>query len=467
MRKLKIFWKVFFMMLSILAFMVIIAYILLYLLLPDFYKKYKTEQYESLTNDFVKRFERISDFGEETELLSEYAQQNGIDIELRNDEHELLYDYHQGNYITANWETEEISDDGVGTSVELDGTGAENSENIRVACNYVLKDGSKRILTVMVSLQPLNEAKEVMVRIYPAACLISAFFALLFAFVFSKLYIRPIKQISIQARRMSNLEENVEIPVCSSDEIGELSGDINHLYQELKGTIDALSAKIAEYSDAENRKIGFLRSVSHELKTPLAAANALIEGIVYEIPPYNTDQKKYLLECKKFLEEAIELVKESLSLSKTEYGEKLAECNLKKLIRDITEDYMMIIRSKQIEYVEDIPASILIQAKVGLLKKAISNIISNAVNYTPHDGTIFVSYTEESGILIIENTCVPLSSMELSEIFEPFYSGENENKISNGLGLSIVKQLFSMLHIKYEFIPLENKQGMSFRIYIK
>lgn len=467
MRKLRIFWKVFLMTISVLGLMIIIAYILLYLLLPDFYKKYKTEQYENLTKDFVKQFETILDFGEETKLLSEYAGQNGIDLELRNEDNELLYDYHQGNYIITNWETTEISSDDVGASVELDGTGEEGNQNISVVCNYMLKDGSKRILTVIVSLQPLNEAKEVMVRIYPVACLISAFFALLFAFIFSKIYIKPIKQISVLTRRMSNLEENVEIPVYSSDEIGELSEDINHLYKELKGTIDVLSVEIDKYSDAENRKIGFLRSVSHELKTPLAATNALIEGIVYEIPPYNTEQKKYLLECKQFLEDAIALVKESLSLSKAEYGEKVTECNVKDLIRDVTEGYMMIIRSKQIEYVEDIPANLSIQTKVGLVKKAISNIISNAVNYTPNYGNIFVHYSDENGILIIENTCNPLSSTELSEMFKPFYSGENENKISNGLGLSIVEQLFSMLHIKYKFIPLENKQGMSFRIYIK
>lgn len=466
-RKLKIFWKVFLMTITILGLMVILAYILLYLLLPEFYKSYKIEQYEILTNDFVKQFEMIVDFGEETRLLSEYAQQNGIDIELRNEDNELLYDFHQGNCIVANWESTELSSDGIGASVELEGTGTEDYQNISVVCDYVLKDGSKRILTVVVSLQPLNEAKKVMVRVYPAACLISTAFALIFAFGFSKIYIKPIKQISVLARRMSNLEENVEIPVYSSDEIGKLSEDINHLYKELKETIDALSAEIGKYSDAENRKIGFLRSVSHELKTPLAAANALIEGIVCEIPPYNREQKKYLLKCKQFLEEAVQLVKESLSLSNMEYGEKVTECNVKDLIRDVTDAYMMIIRSKQIEYVEELPSDFLIQTKTCILKKAISNIISNAVNYTPNNGRISVSYKDENGILIIENTCSPLSTEELSEIFKPFYSGESENKISNGLGLSIVKQLFSMLHIRYEFVPLENREGMSFRIHIK
>jgi signal transduction histidine kinase len=464
MRKLKIFWKVFYMTITILSLMVVIAYFLLYLLLPDFYKSYKKEQYRNLTNDFVKQFALVTDFGEETELLSGYAQQNGIDLELRNEGDEVIFDFYQGNYIVTNWDSMELSSEEAGATVEMNGNGVADYENVSVECSYVLKDGSNRTLTVMVPLQPLNEAKEVMIRIYPVACVICIAFALVFAFVFSKIYIKPVKQISILARKMSRLEENVEIPVNSSDEIGELSQDINHLYQELKGTIDVLNAEIGKFSDAENRKIGFFRTVSHELKTPLAAANALLEGMIHEIPPYNANQKKYLTECRQFLEEAVELVKESLSFSVVEYGGQVTVCNVKDLVCDVTSDYMMIIRSKQIEYLEEIPADFHVQTRAGLLKKAVSNIVSNAVNYTPVKGRIYVYCKGDT--FIIENTCIPLSADELDKIYEPFYSGNNDNKMSNGLGLSIVKQLFGMLHIDYRFEPLENGEGMKFMVFL-
>jgi signal transduction histidine kinase len=460
MRKLKIFWKVFYMTITILSLMVVIAYFLLYLLLPDFYKSYKKEQYRNLTNDFVKQFAFVTDFGEETELLSGYAQQNGIDLELRNEGDEVIFDFYQGNYIVTNWDSTELSGDEAGAAVEINGNGVVEYEKVSVECSYVLKDGSDRTLTVMVPLQPLNEAKEVMIRIYPVACVICIAFAFVFAFVFSKIYIKPIKQISILARKMSYLEENVEIPVNSSDEIGQLSQDINQLYQELKGTIDTLNTELRKFSDAENRKIGFFRTFSHELKTPLAAANALLEGMIHEIPPYNTNQQKYLTECRQFLEKAVELVKESLSFSMVEYSEQVTVCNVKELVYDVTSDYMMIIRSKQIEYVEKIPVDFFVQTRTGLLKKAVSNIISNAVNYTPGKGRIYVYCKGDT--LIIENTCIPLSAAELDKIYEPFYSGNNDNKMSNGLGLSIVKQLFGMLHIDYRFEPLENGEGMKF-----
>lgn len=465
-KQLKIFWKVFFMTMAILCFMIVIAYMLLYLLLPDFYKNYKTEQYENITKSFITQLKKTSSFDEETKLLSKFAVQYGVDLELQNTKNELLYDFHQSNDIVTNLDSTEFAGNGIGGSIEVTGNTTQASQNIQLSYTYTPKKENKRRLTIMVPLQPLNEAKDVIVGIYPVACIICIVFALIFAFVFSKIYITPIKQIRILTGKMANLEENIEIPVYSSDEIGELSQDINHLYTELKGTIDALSAKIQNYSDAENRKIGFLRTVSHELKTPLAATIALIEGMIYEIPPYNTSQKQYLSECKQFLEQAVELIKESLSLSKAEYDEQVTACNMEELIHDVTCDYMMIIHSRQITYMQDIPSDFFIETRAGLLKKALSNIISNAVNYTPNNGRICISYEKKTGILAIENTCVPLSQTELSKMFEPFYSGENNHALSNGLGLSIVKQLLGMLHIKYAFVPMENGEGMCFKIYL-
>ena len=464
--KLKIFWKVFIMTISMLCIMIVLAYLLIYLLLPNYYKEYKAEQFQTITDEFSSQLSKTNDFSEETGLLSDFAQNNGIDLELRSESGELLYDFYQGSYIVSDWEPAEITEEGAGISVEKSGEGNRTTENISIEKSYQLKDGTTRNLRVMVPLQPLNEAKIVIIRIYPVSCLICVIFALLFSLIFSRLYVKPIKRISRLSKRMSNLEPDIEIPVKTSDEIGELSKDINHLYKELKGTIDTLNREIDKYSGAENQKIGFLRTVSHELKTPLAAANALIEGMICEIPPYNTNPKKYLLECKEFLEKASLLIKESLSLSQAEYAEKEAECNVKDIILEVVSDYQMILRSKQISYEETVLEHISFTTRKGIFKKAISNIISNAVNYTPENGSIRIYYNTEKSALIIENSCVSISQSELECIFKPFYSGQNDNEMSNGLGLSIVKQLFELLHINYEFIPTQDNKGMQFIVEI-
>ena len=281
------------------------------------------------------------------------------------------------------------------------------------------------------------------------------------------MFVRPIRKIRKATLEMTKLSPDISITVSSQDEIGQLSRDINILYQELKGTIDTLKTEIDKYTNSENKKIDFLRTVSHELKNPLASANALIEGIIYDVPPYNQNQKQYLLECKTFLEKAIELTKESLNLSRYEYKEEKCEKDLKDVVADVACDYKVIIKSKQIEYSENIPNSIKIVTKINLFSKVLANIFSNAANYTNRYGKIevFIETNNDSNKLIIANTCTPLTEDELSKLFIPF-NNNYDNDNSNGLGLYIVKQLLLILHMRYEFVPTKLGDGMKFVIYL-
>ena len=460
----KLFWKVFPLTLLMLLLLMILAYALVYCLLPAFYRAYKEQQYQEKITEVIQQVETADTFGEEVACFTEFAQQNQISIALYDGERNVLYDYYQESAIVTDWENEAEQAE---ISIEVDGV--ENPEQILLETSYE-KKGTIYELEVWIPLQPLSEAKHVIVQIYPVACVICILFSLLFAVLFSLFYVKPIRKISQMTRRMSKLEPDAEIPVTAQDEIGMLSEDINHLYKELKGTIDQLNVEIKKYSDLENRKIEFLRMISHELKNPLAAAMALIDGILYEIPPYHTDQKKYLGECREFLEHAVELVRESLTLSKKEYQETVAACNVVEMVKDIAKEYRVILQFRQIEYIEQLPDELVLYTKKNMFAKALSNIISNAVNYTPEKGNIriYLQGSEMDGrkLLVIENTCKPISKEVQEQIFKPFYSGNTDNPYSNGLGLYIVSQVFVLLHITYTFVPSDDQSGMKFMIQI-
>ncbi|MCR5767770.1 MAG: hypothetical protein K6G45_04685 [Lachnospiraceae bacterium] len=181
---------------------------------------------------------------------------------------------------------------------------------------------------------------------------------------------------------------------CISDSDGgafeEMSSDINLMYSELRSTILDLEKQIRITSDSENRKIAFLRNVSHELKNPLASANALIEGIIYNIPPYCEEKEKYLTECRELLEKAIVLTKESLNLSPL-YHEEERDLDLKELILSEFGPYKVILKAKQIGYSIDIPEDTKIRTLQNLFSKSISNILSNAANYTDAGGSVDIA----------------------------------------------------------------------------
>ena len=79
----------------------------------------------------------------------------------------------------------------------------------------------------------------------------------------------------------------------TNDEIGILANQINQLYQNLLSTIEHLQEEKDKVSEAEKQKIDFLRSASHELKTPVTALNAMLENMILKVGKYS-DYEEYL-----------------------------------------------------------------------------------------------------------------------------------------------------------------------------
>ena len=95
--------------------------------------------------------------------------------------------------------------------------------------------------------------------------------------------------------------------------------------------------------------------------------------------------------------------------------------------------------------------------------KAISNIISNAVNYTDEGKEIRIYIKDKK--LIIENDCKPISEEHLAHIFEAFYRVDfdrNKSSGGNGLGLYIVEQILRMYNLSFSFKSIST--GMRFEI---
>ena len=100
-----------------------------------------------------------------------------------------------------------------------------------------------------------------------------------------------------------------------------------------------------------------------------------------------------------------------------------------------------------------------------MIKKVISNLLSNTVSYTSKGGMIRIYL--EGQKLIFENECVPIPREYLTHIFEPFYrpdDSRDRNTGGNGLGLYIVDTILKTLQIPYRFTAMENNRGMRFMI---
>ncbi|MDR2532122.1 MAG: HAMP domain-containing histidine kinase [Oscillospiraceae bacterium] len=330
-----------------------------------------------------------------------------------------------------------------------------------IAESRLFRDGTGHtlVLNLSLSIQPIDEANTVLYRVFPYALLISIVLSAAVSFIYAKTITAPVKAISKTALKMKTLEKDVKCKVKSSDEIGELAGNINELYSRLLFAINDLQNEIQNTAAADKEKIDFMLTVSHELKTPLTAVKGMIEGMAYNVGVYK-DRDEYLNRCGEKIDELTALLNEILNASRLEMSplpEDYKNTKISKLIKDTAATHDMIALSEQVTIKIDADENIIKSVPVLLFSKALSNIISNAVKYSDKGGTVKI-YTDNEQ-LIIENNCTPLTPEELSRVFEPLYSaGEG-----HGLGLYLTERILKVCGLEYKFTPFE--KGMKFILF--
>ena len=437
MKKLKIFPKTFLYTFTILGCIILIVHISIYFLFPIFYLDDQKHELNTKANMLVESLSRVDSSSVES-VLSIYAKNNKITALLK------------GNGSSG--------DIKLGEQLEIDKSSTNNSIIIEDR-KAVTKDGKIITFQIISSTEMVKEATRITLQFLPYTLMTTILFSVIFSYFYSKRLVRPLIEIAETTKKMENLDRKARFKVHTSDEKGEVGMQINRVYEQLLNVIDNLEEKNQTMIKMEKMKVDFLRSASHELKTPLAGLRIILENMKYGIGKYK-DKDKYLLESIDIVDYMTETVTEMLTLSKIqEWTSSDEEICIDSEIRKIVSDYAILATDKEIEITIDIENRKISMGKAAF-EKVISNIIGNAVKYTDNKGKINI-YTF-SHQLIIENTCIPLPKEEISKVFDIFYHRHNE-KQSNGLGLYIVKTILDNYGFHYSFEPNGSK-GMRFII---
>lgn len=311
---------------------------------------------------------------------------------------------------------------------------------------------------VMVSgtLQPIDEAKGVILSLIPYVLAITIAVGLILSGIYAKQISKPILQISDAALRMQKMEPGIESGIKTNDELGRLSMNLDVLYANLLDNIGHLKSEMDKVNRLERSKTELMQNASHELKTPIAALNGMIEGMLDNIGVYK-NKEKYLAECKGQVDKLSRLVAEILGASKADLSaDELETSNIyiDELVERAIAENIYQIHEKGLKLEQEL-SPILITTDPNILYHTISNLVSNAVRYTPGNGAVRISITGEgtNRRLTIENECEPIPPEELPKLFEPFYTrsySRDKAKSGTGLGLYIVKRSLERLEIPYE-----------------
>lgn len=322
-------------------------------------------------------------------------------------------------------------------------------------------------LTIAGKYEPAGLMKSAMLRALPLSVICCVFLSVLCAYFFSKGTTSSIRQLSKAVKKMSELDQSAQCLISSQDELGELANDVNQLYHRLLCMIENLELEKEKTSENERAKIDFLRAASHELKTPVTALNAMLENMILGVGRYQ-DYDDCLPECKAITERLSEMIHEILETSKLSVSTKNAvpiKINVSELLASLCEPYQLIATTHGVQFHLKIDDAVSVELPIHEFSKALSNILGNAVAYTPNGKCVSVYL--RAHMIVVENECTPISKEELPHLFEPFYRPDfsrNRETGGNGLGLYIVATIFQTLNVPYSFVPMEQPQGMRFTI---
>ncbi|AAZ26815.1 HAMP domain-containing sensor histidine kinase [Colwellia psychrerythraea] len=270
---------------------------------------------------------------------------------------------------------------------------------------------------------------------------------LLIAGVFIILITKPLKRLTDEIQLLEQGSFEQEINLHGPAEVREIADALENMRQRLHAL--------------ELQKSSFIRHISHELKTPLAAIREGTE-LIYDnsVGPLNEDQQEIcdiirvsVNRLQRLIEDLLDfnIVLDSTSL----HG--LEKISLSELINDACNVRKLDIKSKNLTMkCNNSPYFVYSNSKQ--LSVILDNILSNAIKYSPVNGDITITYSSSKECITINIIDQgPGIDPSLSEkVFDAFYQGKapiNSQIKGSGLGLTIVKELLLRLNGKIEVIP--------------
>lgn len=248
---------------------------------------------------------------------------------------------------------------------------------------------------------------------------------------FIKSIVMPLRQISVNARKIAKGDFGVHIEETTDDELGELCHVFNYMADELE--------------NSEKIKNDFISSVSHELRTPLTAIKGWSETIAAS-PNDKETAKKGMRVIAEESERLSNMVEELLDFSRIQGGRfNLSKANMDVFaeLTDAVIIYSEKARQENKTLLYDEPQEIVtIFGDRNRIRQVFINIIDNAIKYSAVNGHIIVAtaMTADSVIITVEDDGCGIAGSDLPKVKAKFYKANNTVR-GSGIGLAVADEI--------------------------
>lgn len=413
MKNLKIFPKICIQTFSVIAIIVLFIHLFVYLIFPRTYLDVRKEEIYTKANEITENLngkseeyiEQALDFYSNTNEIKAFIKKNtsSNEVEIKND-----------------------------LNVDL-----KSSNNSLIIEERQLKlDTGKTIHLQFVSTADMqSKAKNLSLQFLPYSLIISLCFSAIVSLVYAKSIKNYVVEIKSVTDQMMALDKKARLEIDSNDEIGQLKAQINDLYETLLDSISNLELKNKEILRLEKIKYDFFKGASHELKTPLASLKIILENMKYNVGKYK-NRDYYIDDCIDLVDHLTKNIQQILSVYSIENLKDDEEivC-IKNELGRVLQKYDVLIHQKELRIQNDVKDETMYIGKTAL-NIILSNLISNAINYTHEKSMIQIGIKQD--YFYIQNKLDPTQPK------------------GNGLGLYIVRNLLDNYKMKYEAIEGED-----------
>jgi signal transduction histidine kinase len=293
--------------------------------------------------------------------------------------------------------------------------------------------GESHIVAIAIPEHSLGESWLELAPSLGIAGLIALILSIGVALFFAGSIARPVSAMTRAAEEMARGKYDQSIQVRGNDEIARLAESFNTMAREVGHSQQLLR--------------DFLADASHELRTPLTSiqgfSSAMIDGTLQDTSGYRTAGQVIHEQANRMRR----LVDDLLYLSKLESGQVTMESSafdLAALARAQPRRLEHQLQTRGIELRIDVPGDLRLVGDERRIEQVLTNLIDNALRFTPPGGTISVrgSTTPDEVSIRVHNTGSYIRPEDLPRIFERFYQGDDSRpRDGSGLGLAIVREI--------------------------
>ena len=413
MKNLKIFPKICIQTFSVIAIIVLFIHLFVYLIFPKTYLDVRKEEIYNKANEITENLNgKSEDYIEQA--LDFYSNTNEIKA-----------------FIKKNTSSNEVE---IKNNLNVDLKSSNNSLIIEER-QLKLDTGEEIRLQFVSTADMQNQAKNLSLQFLPYSLIISLCFSAVVSLVYAKSIKNHVVEIKSVTDQMMALDKKARLEIDSNDEIGQLKAQINDLYETLLDSISNLELKNKEILRLEKIKYDFFKGASHELKTPLASLKIILENMKYNVGKYK-NRDVYIDDCIDLVDLLTKNIQQILSVYSIENlkDDEEVVCIIDEL-SSVLQKYDVLIHQKELHIQNDLQDETMYIGKRAL-HMILSNLISNAINYTHEKDTIYIGI--EQDWFYIQNKQDPTQPK------------------GNGLGLYIVRNLLDNYKVKYETIEGED-----------